>query len=142
MSKWHEDGSLAILTVYFWNPFNMVVWSVLLHEVKVKCLSISLWVNFVYGQTTMFYLWVVHIMSFTGVQQGGLLGTLMFSIVLHPFIHNIKDKCKFLLHVQYHDDETIIRGSKKVAKFIEIIQENWSFNWIFVTQRSFDLRWW
>lgn len=35
----------------------------------------------------------------TGVKQGGSLGPLLFALVLHPIIHDIKDNEKFILHV-------------------------------------------
>jgi hypothetical protein len=42
LSQRHRDGSLAMLTVDFSNAFNMVDRSALLHEVRVRCPSISL----------------------------------------------------------------------------------------------------
>jgi hypothetical protein len=45
----HEDGSSTMLTVDFLNTFNLVDKSTLLREVRFKCLSISLWVEFLYG---------------------------------------------------------------------------------------------
>jgi hypothetical protein len=49
MSQRYEDGSLAMLTVDFSNAFNMVDRSAMLQEVRVRCPSISLWVEFLYG---------------------------------------------------------------------------------------------
>ncbi|GKE98616.1 hypothetical protein Tco_0021967, partial [Tanacetum coccineum] len=37
LSEYHNDGSLAILTVDFSNAFNLVDRSTLLHEVRVNC---------------------------------------------------------------------------------------------------------
>jgi hypothetical protein len=48
LTQRHDDGSLAMLTVDFSNAFNMVDMSALLHEVRVRCPSISLWVEFLY----------------------------------------------------------------------------------------------
>jgi hypothetical protein len=50
LSQRHRDGSLAMLTVDFSNAFNIVDRSAPLHEVRVRCPSISLWVQFLYGQ--------------------------------------------------------------------------------------------
>ncbi|KAK2430010.1 hypothetical protein QL285_028392 [Trifolium repens] len=63
-----------MLTVDFSNAFNMVDMSTLLHEVRVRCPPISLWVEFLYGQSARLYLGDGHIMSATRVQQGDPLG--------------------------------------------------------------------
>ncbi|GJZ19199.1 putative reverse transcriptase domain-containing protein, partial [Tanacetum coccineum] len=46
LNKFHSDGSLAMLTVDFSNAFNLVDRTTLLHEVRTRCPSISLWVDF------------------------------------------------------------------------------------------------
>ena len=56
LSEQHEDGSLVMLTVDFSNAFNLVDRSVLLREVRMRCPSISLWVEFLYGQAARLYL--------------------------------------------------------------------------------------
>ena len=61
-------------------------------------------------------------MSATGVQQGDPLGQLLFALVLHPLIHQIRDSCKLLLHAWYLDDETLVGDSEEVAKALDIIQ--------------------
>jgi hypothetical protein len=45
-----------MLIVDFSNAFNMVDRSALLQEVRVRCPSISLWVEFLYGQAARLYL--------------------------------------------------------------------------------------
>jgi hypothetical protein len=123
MSQRYEDGSLAMLTVDFSNAFNMVDRSAMLQEVRVRCPSISLWVEFLYGQAARLYLGDGHIMAATGVQQGDSLGPLLFALVLHPLIHKIRDNCKLLFHAWYLDDGTIIGDSGEVAKSLDIIRE-------------------
>ncbi|GJR04901.1 putative reverse transcriptase domain-containing protein [Tanacetum coccineum] len=111
-----------MLTVDFSNAFNLVDRSALLHEVRVKCPSISLWVDFLYGQASRLYIGDTHIWFATGVQQGGPLGPLLFALILHPLLHKIKDSCKLLLHAWYLDDETVIGDSEEVARVLDIIK--------------------
>jgi len=118
----HGDGSLTMLTVDFSNAFNLVDRSALLRDARLRCPSISLWVEFLYGQAASLYLGVGHIMSATGVQQGDPLGPLFFALVLHPLIHLIRDSCKLLLHTWYLDDGTLVGDSEKVAKALDIIR--------------------
>ena len=118
----HEDGSLTMLTVDFSIAFNLVNRSALQREARLRCPSISLWVEFLYGQTTRLYLGDGHIMSATRVQQGDPLGPLLFALVMHPLIHQVRDSCKLLLHAWYLDDETLVGDSEEVAKALDIIR--------------------
>ncbi|GJV58022.1 putative reverse transcriptase domain-containing protein [Tanacetum coccineum] len=122
LNKFHSDGSLAMLTVDFSNAFNLVDRTTLLHEVRTRCPSISLWVDFLYGQSARLYVGDDHIWSTTGVQQGDPLGPLLFALVLHPLVHRIRDCCQLLFHAWYLDDGTIIGDTKEVAKAIDIIR--------------------
>ncbi|GKC30260.1 hypothetical protein Tco_1037554 [Tanacetum coccineum] len=102
----------------------MALWgrSALLHEVRVKCPSISLWVDFLYGQASRLYLGDTHIWSATEVQQGDPLEPPLFALILHPLLHKIKDSCKLLLHAWYLDDGTVIGDSEEVARVLDIIK--------------------
>ncbi|GJY61327.1 putative reverse transcriptase domain-containing protein [Tanacetum coccineum] len=122
LSEYHNDGSLAMLTLDFSNAFNLVDRSALLHEVRVKCPSISLWVDLLYGQASRLYVGDTHIWSATGVQQGDPLGPFLFALILHPLLHKIKDSCKLLLHAWYLDDGTIIGDSEEVSRVLDIIK--------------------
>ncbi|GJR53720.1 putative reverse transcriptase domain-containing protein [Tanacetum coccineum] len=113
---------MACLVMDFSNAFNLVDRSALLHEVRVKCPSISLWVDFLYGQASRLYIGDTHIWSTTGVKQGDPLGPLLFALILHPLLHKIKDSCKLLLHAWYLDDRTIIGDLKEVARVLDIIK--------------------
>ena len=67
LNSFHADGSLALLTVDFSNAFNLVDKSTLLHEVRLWCPSISLWVELLYGQEARLYLDNIHIWFTVGV---------------------------------------------------------------------------
>nr|GEW60614.1 hypothetical protein [Tanacetum cinerariifolium] len=115
LSEYHNDGSFPMLTVDFSNAFNLVDRSTLLHEVRVRCPSISLLVDFLNGQESRLYIGDTHIWSTTGMQQGGPLGPLLFALILHPPLHKIKDNCKLLLHNWYLDDGTVIGNLEEVV---------------------------
>lgn len=82
-----------------------------------------LWVEFLYRQASRLYLGDKHIMSATGVQQDNTLLTLLFSLLLHPLIHQFKDSCKLLFHAWYLDDGTLVGDSNEAAKALNIIRE-------------------
>ncbi|KAK9052651.1 hypothetical protein SSX86_029281 [Deinandra increscens subsp. villosa] len=122
LNEFHSNGSFAMLTVDFSNAFNLVDRTSLLREVRNRCPSISLWVNFLYAQPARLYVGDDCISSTTGVQQGDPLGPLLFALVLHPLIHRIHDTCKLPFHAWYLDDGTIIGDAYEVAKALDIIR--------------------
>nr|GEX39438.1 putative reverse transcriptase domain-containing protein [Tanacetum cinerariifolium] len=122
LSEYHNDGSLAMLTMDLSNAFNLMDRSALLHEVWVMCPSISLWVDFLYGHASRLYIGDTHIWSATVVQQGDPLGPFLFAFILHPLLHKIKYSCKLLLHAWYLGDGTIIGDSEEVARVLDIIK--------------------
>nr|GFD08981.1 putative reverse transcriptase domain-containing protein [Tanacetum cinerariifolium] len=74
LSEYHNDGSFTMLNVDFSNAFNLVGRSALLHEVRVRLPSISLLVDFSYGQEMRLYMGDTHIWSTIRMQQGDPLG--------------------------------------------------------------------
>ncbi|GJR41782.1 hypothetical protein Tco_1309885 [Tanacetum coccineum] len=93
LSEYHNDGSLAMLTVDFSNAFNLVDRSTLLHEVRVKCPSISF-----------------------KVTHWDLLFLLLYCT--HYYIRS-KTVASY---TWYLDDGTVIGDSKEVARVLDIIK--------------------
>ncbi|KAL7604401.1 hypothetical protein Lser_V15G18887 [Lactuca serriola] len=122
LSERHNDGSLSILTVDFSNSFNLVDRPSLLLDVKLRVPSISWWVVFLYGQAIRLNLGDRYIWLTTGVHQEDPLVPLLFALVLHPLLHNIRHNCKLILHAWYLDDGTLIGDLKEVAKTLDIIK--------------------
>ena len=50
------------------------------------------------------------------------MGPLLFSLVLHPLVHRIRDRCKLLFHAWYLDDGTLIGDATQVANALDIIR--------------------
>lgn len=61
LSRIHSDRSLAILTMNFTNAFKLMDKSSLLYEVSLRCPYISLYVEFLYGQTLRLHIGGMHI---------------------------------------------------------------------------------
>jgi hypothetical protein len=55
LSQRHVDGFVTMLRINFSNAFNLVDKLTLLREVRLKFSSISLLVEFLYGQTARLY---------------------------------------------------------------------------------------
>lgn len=55
LNVFHDNGSLAMLTVDFTNAFNLVDRTILLREVSVHCPSIYHWVQFIYAKPARLY---------------------------------------------------------------------------------------
>ena len=55
------------------------------------------------------------------MQQGDPLGPLLFSLVLHPLVCNIRDSFSLSLQAWYLDDGTIIGDTLVVGKVLELI---------------------
>jgi hypothetical protein len=70
LDSFHDDGSLAMLTVDFSNAFNAIDRTALLREVHCHCPSIFPWVQFLYAQPARLYVGNERIGAYAGVQQG------------------------------------------------------------------------
>ncbi|CAO2814623.1 unnamed protein product [Amaranthus hypochondriacus] len=97
-----------MLLVDFRNAFNLVNRTALLREVRLRCPSLSRWVEFCYSTPARLYYGEHTLRSCQGVQQGDPLGPLLFALVLHPLVCRIRDSFDLCLQAWYLDDDTII----------------------------------
>ncbi|XP_038698724.1 uncharacterized protein LOC119996235 [Tripterygium wilfordii] len=118
-----DNTKLTMSLVDFSNAFNLVDRGVMFREVRLRCPALACWVEFCYGKAAKLYLGRNCIVSSTGIQQGDPFGPLLFSLVLHPLLHRIKEECGLAFMAFYLDDGTIIDDTFKVDKAIRFIQE-------------------
>ncbi|GKA61491.1 putative reverse transcriptase domain-containing protein [Tanacetum coccineum] len=110
-----DDVGLSMLLVDFQNAFNLVDRTVMLEEVRLRCLAISCWVELCYSSPARLYYGEHSLWSCQGVQQGDPLGPLLFSLVLHPLICKIRDSFNLC---------TIVGDTLVVGKVLELITED------------------
>ena len=92
------DVGLSMLLVDFQNVFNLVDRTAMLREVRLRCPSLSRWVEFCYSSPARLYYGDHTLWSCQGVQQGDPLGPLPFALVLHPLLCRIRDTFDLCLH--------------------------------------------
>lgn len=72
------NNTMFMLLIDFSNAFNMVDRTTLIHEVRIRCPSISRWVEFCYTTPARLYYNESVLSSALGVQQGDPLGPLLY----------------------------------------------------------------
>ena len=115
-----NGGSLSKRTLYalcldFSNAFNSVDRNTFLNEVHRLFPSLSRWVQYTYGCSAHLFVGKEIIPSTTGVQQGDPLGPLLFVLVLHVLLRQVKTQvspdAQALVTVAYLDDVTMVHSS-------------------------------
>ncbi|GJX73909.1 putative reverse transcriptase domain-containing protein [Tanacetum coccineum] len=119
-----DDVGLSMLLVDFKNAFNLVDREVMLREVRLRCHDVSRWVEFCYSNPSRLYYMEHTLWSCQGVQQGNPLGPLLFFLVLHPLICNIRDSFSLSMQAWYLDDGTIVGDTLVVREVLKLIMED------------------
>ncbi|GJW81368.1 ribonuclease H-like domain-containing protein [Tanacetum coccineum] len=93
-------------------------------NVRIRCPTISHWVEFCYSNPSRLYYGEHTLRSYQGVQQGNPLGPLLFALVLHPLLCKIRDSFNLSLQAWYLDDGTIIGDSLVTGEALKVIVED------------------
>ncbi|XP_074347445.1 uncharacterized protein LOC141686301 [Apium graveolens] len=136
-----DEVGLSMLLVDFKNAFNLIDRSILLQEARVRCPSISPWVEFCYSCPARLYYGDSVLWSCQGVQQGDPLGPLFFALALHPLAQAIAQSCELSLQAWYLDDGTIIGDTLMAAKALDIIHADGPVRGLFLNIDKTELFW-
>ena len=107
----------VFLKLDYKNIFNIVRRDCLLHTVKEHFSSLYPLVWQTYSLPSNLFLGDSIISSTTGVQQGDLLGPALFSLAIHPLIHNLSS----VFNVWYLDDGTLSGSLQSITEDLEHI---------------------
>ncbi|XP_026416285.1 uncharacterized protein LOC113311695 [Papaver somniferum] len=136
-----DQNTTTMLLIDFTNAFNIVDRTAMLNEVRIRCPSISKWVEFCYAHPAKLYYNESILFSAQGVQQGDPLGPLLFSLVLQPLVTKISSTCKLDLHAWYLDDDTLIGDTLEVPKGLQIIQQDGPARGLCLNIRKTEIYW-
>ena len=122
-SHWGE-ADFTVLKVDFENAFNSVDRHPLLQQCKQHFPELFPWVHWCYGgQPHLIYNGDHIFSSCAGVQQGDPLGPMLFCLVLHLLVRDIKVRCPQLtFHKWYLDDGTLAGPASEVLRALELIK--------------------
>ena len=117
-----SDPSLFCLQVDFQNAFNLVSREVGLEEVARLFPEILAWTSTCYGQSSHLLFGTTSISSECGWQQGDPLASLLFSLVLHPLLNNIRERVPGLTaHAWYLDDGIFVGKEEDLEQVLDVL---------------------
>ena len=111
------------LQIDFENAFNMIDRGAVISAVRRHCPKAAFWVETCYAAHTNLFFGNTRINSTTGAQQGDPLSSLLFALVLHPIILQVRDSLPdLILNAWYLDDGTLSGASSDLQAAFDIIR--------------------
>ena len=107
-----EDDDFVVLKVDLRNAFNNVSRQAVLDQCHSHFPELLPWVSWCYSHPTNLWHPLGSLSSTSGVQQGDPLGSLLFSLVIHPVIIEIENACESLSFNKWYLDDGALAGSK------------------------------
>ena len=107
-----EDDDFVVLKVDLRNAFNNVSRQAVLDQCHSHFPELFPWVSWCYSHPTNLWHPLGSLSSTSGVQQGDPLGSLLFSLVIHPVIIGIENTCESLFFNKWYLDDGALAGSK------------------------------
>ena len=124
IEKCGANPNIAMLKIDFENAFNLVSRDAIFSRVRAICPSISAWVEYCYKKPGKLWFGGYDFFSAAGVQQGDPLGPLLFAIVLHSLVLELKEEFSDMkLNFWFLDDGTLVGNHEDLRGAINLFKQ-------------------